>query len=172
MFVANLNGTVAVVSGISKPPLVSACFGEAIKDVWPDFFYSLKFRSWTAIDTSNALVQQLAGTWTIATATVADQVTFTADGRYGGVSAAQQYNLAGDGTVLTTTQGYFGDGAYTVRGNSMLMTPDSKSRQPTNALFRVEEETKDGRTWTPVLYLLRISTVDGSEYEVKYKKTR
>src|SRR6185312_11548683 len=60
VFVANLNGTVAVVSGISKPPLVSACFGEAIKDVWPDFFYSLKFRSWTAIDTSNALVQQLA----------------------------------------------------------------------------------------------------------------
>ena len=172
VFVANLNGTVAVVSGISKPPLVSACFGELLNDVWPDFFYNLKFRSWTPVDTSSALIQQLVGTWNVATATVADQFTFTADGRYGGASAAQQYNLAGNGTVLTTTQGYFGDGSYTVNGNAMVMTHDNQSRPPTNAFFRIEQETKDGRTWTPLLYLQRISTVDGKEYEVKYKKTR
>jgi hypothetical protein len=35
----------------------------------------------------------------------------------------------------------------------------------------VEEESKDnGRTWAPILYLLRTSTVDGKEYEVRYKK--
>jgi len=37
---------------------------------------------------------------------------------------------------------------------------------------RVLEESKDGgRTWTPILYIMRISTGDGKEYEVRYKKT-
>jgi hypothetical protein len=35
----------------------------------------------------------------------------------------------------------------------------------------VEEESKDkGSTWTPSLYLLRTSTVDGNEYELRYFK--
>jgi hypothetical protein len=46
VFVARLGGWLAPVSGISKDPLVSSCFGLMVKDAWPKFFYSLQFRSW------------------------------------------------------------------------------------------------------------------------------
>lgn len=169
---AKLNNMVAIVSTISKRPLVSTCLGELIKDAWPKFFYSLGFKSWVAPDQGSAMKQSLLGTWTLATSTVADQITFAANGRYGGASAAQNYNLLGNGTVLTTTQGFFGDGAYSVKGNTIQFKPDSQNRAPYSGLFRIEEESKDGgRTWTRALYLLRVSTVDGSEYEVRYHKT-
>jgi hypothetical protein len=64
VMVANLNGTVAVVSTLSKVPLVSACLGELASNAWPKFFYSLSFRSWVPTDQSAAMSQTLAGTWT------------------------------------------------------------------------------------------------------------
>lgn len=167
VFVAKLQGHEAVISGMGKEPLVSACFGEQLRNVWPEFFYNLNFKSWTATPDPGILAKSLIGTWTTATASVADQWTFAANGRYGGASAAQQYNGLANGTVLETTQAYFGDGAYTLNGNLMHLTPESKSKSPSNALVRVEEENG-----APILYVMRKSTVDGSIYEVRYKKQR
>jgi hypothetical protein len=40
-----------------------------------------------------------------------------------------------------------------------------------HGFFRVEQESKDeGRTWADVLYLMRTSSVDGAEYELRFKK--
>jgi hypothetical protein len=167
VFVAKLQGHIGVISGMGKEPLVSACFGEQLRNVWPEFFYNLNFRSWTATPDPAILGKSLVGTWTTATATVADQWAFTANGRYGGASAAQQYSGLANGEVLTTTQAYFGDGAYTLNGNLMHLAPDSKSKPPSNALVRVEEENG-----APILYVMRKSSVDGSIYEVRYKKQR
>jgi hypothetical protein len=169
---AKLNNSVAIVSTLSKVPLVSSCLGELIADAWPKYFYSLGFKSWVPQDQSDAMKRTLAGTWTSATSTAADQFTFSPNGRYGGASAAQNYNLLASGVVQTTTQAFFGDGAYSLQGNTIAFTPDDRGRPPSAGLLRIEHESKDGgRTWTPVLYLLRISTVDGKEYEVRYKKT-
>jgi hypothetical protein len=173
VMVANLNGTVAVVSTLSKVPLVSTCLGELASDAWPKFFYSLSFKSWVPTDQSASMSQTLAGTWTSATATASDQFTFGANGRYAGASGAQNYHLLSSGTVLTTTQAFFGDGAYSLKGNVVSMTPDERTRPPQSGLIRVEQESKDGgNTWTPILYLLRTSAIDGKEYEVRYQKTR
>jgi hypothetical protein len=104
---------------------------------------------------------------------VADQFTFSANGRYGGASASQNYDLMASGTVLTTTQGFFGDGAYTLNGNAITLTPDNHNKPTEQGWIRVEQETTDGgKTWTPYLYLLRTSSVDGKEYEVRYHKTK
>jgi len=169
---AKLNNTVAIVSTLSKVPLVSSCLGELISDAWPKFFYGLGFKSWVPVDQSAAMKRALAGTWTAATSTASDQFTFGPNGRYGGASGAQNYNLLANGTVQTTTQAFFGDGAYSLQGNRIAFTPDDRGRPPSTGLLRIEHESKDsGRTWTPVLYLLRISIVDGKEYEVRYKKT-
>ena len=171
---AKLNNAVAVVSTLSKDPLVSTCLGESIADAWPDFFYSLSFKSWVPpASQANSMKQALVGTWTLASSTAADQFTFDANGRYGGASAAQHYNLAGNDTVIATTQAFFGDGAYSLQGNIITFMPDDRNRPRNSGRFRIQQESTDGgRTWKPFLYLLRISSVDGKEYEVRYHKDR
>ncbi|HSY82974.1 MAG TPA: hypothetical protein VK807_14480 [Gemmatimonadaceae bacterium] len=167
VFVAKLQGRLGVISGMSKEPLVSACFGESLRNVWPEFFYNLNFKSWTATPDPALLAKPLVGVWTTATATVADQWVFTDNGRYGGASAVQNYSGLSNGTVLETTRAYFGDGAYTLNGNLMHLTPDNKGKNPQVALVRVEEENG-----APILYIMRKSSVDGAVYEVRYKKQR
>src|SRR5262249_35445828 len=161
--VARLGDREAAISGLSKDPLVSFCFGELARNVWPAFFYSLSFRGWNAAAPSATLNQRMAGTWTVASASVADQITFSPNGRYGGASARQQYNVVNNSEVVATTQGFFGDGAYVLQGNHITMKRDNGTAEP--GLIRVEEESHDeGRTWAPVLYLMRRSYVRGSEY--------
>lgn len=171
VFVAKLNNRLAVISGVSRDPLISTCMGELVSNFWPRFFYSLSFKGWTPTDQGAAMRNKIAGVWTVATATAADQFTFAANGRYAGAAAAQQYSRLSSTELLTTTQAYFGNGTYTLKGNTITLTPDKGNGPPETALFRVEEESKDdGRTWVENLYLLRRSIVDGKEYEVRYQK--
>ena len=91
----------------------------------------------------------MAGVWTAASATAASQFTFAANGRYAGAAASQQYSNISNTEVLTTTQGFFGDGAYTLRGNAITLIPDSQKNNPEPGFIRVEEESNDGgRTWS------------------------
>ena len=171
VFVAKLNDRLAVISGMSKDPLVSTCMGELAHNAWPEFFYSLSFRNYTQVDRTAVLQHLLAGTWSTATATVADQFTFNANGRYDSAAASQQYHQLNNSEVLETTQGFFGNGAYALKGNTMVMTPDDHSRHPDTALFRIEKESDDmGKTWVEKLYLMRRSSVDGSLYEIGLRK--
>lgn len=172
VLLARLDNRVAVISGLSKEPLISACMGELTgATVWPKFFYSLGFKSWRATDQTPAMRKRLAGAWTTATASAADQITFAGNGRYANAAAAQQYYRLSNSELLTTTQAYFGNGSYTLRGNAITFVQDDRKNQPENGFFRLEEETKDeGRSWKESLYVLRTSAVDGQEYEVKYSK--
>jgi hypothetical protein len=88
VFVAKLGVRMAVITGISKDPLVSNCFGLNLKDVWPKFFYSLRFRNWNNTD-DKATMQRLAGVWIAATATAGVRMAIAPNGRYAGASAAQ-----------------------------------------------------------------------------------
>jgi hypothetical protein len=170
VMVAKLNSNLAVISGLSKVPLVSSCFGELIADVWPRFFYSLHFKDWPVTDQASAIAAKITGTWTIATSTVADRYQFAANGRYASAAAVQNYNRSST-EVLETTQAFFGDGSYALKENAITLTPDPGHGPTVPGFVRVEEESKDnGRTWVPILYLLRTSTVDGKEYEVRYQK--
>ncbi len=169
IFVAKLNNRLAVISGVSRDPLISTCFGELQANAWPRFFYSLSFKGWTPTDQSVAMRKKMSGVWTAATASAADQFTFAANGRYGGASAEQHYNVAGN-DVVRTTNAFFGNGAYTLRGNAITLKDDRKS-SPDTGYVRVEDESKDdGRTWAEILYLLRVSAIDGKDYEVRYEK--
>jgi hypothetical protein len=171
VFVVKLQDRLAAISGVSQDPLISTCMGELAGNVWPRFFYSVSFRSWSPIDSSAVLRQQIAGTWTAATATAASQFVFDANGRYSDAAASQRSNRVNSSEVLQTTQAYFGNGAYALRGNTITLTPDTQRNRPETGFIRVEEEsTDDGRTWKPTLYLLRVSAVDGRDYEVRYSK--
>jgi len=115
--------------------------------------------------------RKLAGSWIAATATAGDKITFAGNGRYASAAAAQQYYRLSSNELLTTTQAYFGNGSYTLRGNGITLVQDDRKNQPEHGFFRVEEESKDeGRSWKEALYLFRTSTVDGQEYELKYSK--
>jgi hypothetical protein len=169
-FVARLGNQVAAISGISKDPLVSSCFGLQLTDVWPKFFYSLQFKNWQAPSQSEA-ANRLPGVWTAVTASAGDRFAFAPNGRFAGAAAAQRYVRLSSVDVLRITDAYFGDGAYRMNGNSILLTHDSNKSTPEAAWFRIEQESRDeGRTWTEKLYLLRKSEVDGSEFEVAYDK--
>ena len=72
---------------------------------------------------------------------------------------------------MRTTDAYFGDGSYSINSNNIVLTHDNDKGHPEYGFIRLEQESKDeGRTWTPKLYLLLKSVVDGSEYEVAYEK--
>ena len=173
VMIAKLDSAIGVVSGLSKDSLVSTCMGELAHNAWPRFFYGLSFRDWAPRDTTAAMRKALAGTWMSASATAGEQITFAGNGRFANAAARQQYSNLSSDELLVTTIGAFGNGSYTLRGNAMTMVEDARKNQPQNAYFRVEEESSDeGRTWAPVLYLLRVSSVDGQDYEVRLKKTK
>ena len=169
VMVAKLDNRIAVISGLSKDPLVSACMGENRGTTnWPKFFYSLSFKNWQAGDQTQTMRKLLAGEWIAATATAGDKITFAGNGRFANAAAAQQYHLTAN-ELITTTQAYFGNGNYTLRGNAITLTQDDN--RVDRGFFRVEQESKDdGRTWADVLYLMRTSSVDGAEYELRFKK--
>jgi len=169
VMVAKLDNRLAVISGLSKDPLVSACMGEnQATTVWPQFFYSLSFKSWRSQDQTQSMRKLLAGEWIAATATAGDLITFAGNGRFANAAAAQQYHLSTN-ELITTTQAYFGNGSYTLRGNSITLTQDDKKITP--GLFRIEQESKDdGRTWADVFYLMRTSSVNGELYELRFKR--
>jgi hypothetical protein len=170
VFVANLGNQVAAISGISKDPLVSSCFGLLLTDVWPKFFYSLQFKNWSSSNTS-ALLKNLPGVWMAATATAGDRIVFAPNGRFAGASASQKYYRVSSTEVMRTTDVFFGDGSYSLNGNNIVLTHDNDKSHPEYGFIRLEHESKDeGRTWAGKLYLLRKSVVDGSEYEVSYEK--
>jgi len=171
VFVAKLNDRLAIISGVSRDPLVSTCFGELASNAWPAFFYSLSFKNWTPTNQAPAMRRKIVGVWTTATASSADQFIFAGNGRYAGAAVARQYHGISDSEVLQTTQAFFGNGAYTLRDNAITLTPDDQSIHPETGFIRVEEESKDdGRSWVATLYLLRTSAVDGKVYEVRYQK--
>jgi hypothetical protein len=159
LMVAKVGNNLAPIIGVSKTFLVSNCFGELVRDVWPPFFYSLQFKNATAsAQNQTAIRQKLAGVWITATASVGLRYEFTADGRYAdAASAAQRF----------TTTTYFGNGSYSFDGNTLVMTDDNKRR--TAMQFRLEQESKDfGRSWTDTLCLLS----PGLSGEVCYNRDR
>jgi hypothetical protein len=165
---AKLGDQLAVVVGTSKEPLVSNCFGELVRDIWPQFFYSLQFKNAKPSgQEEGAIRQRLAGTWISATGSVGLRYEFHSDGRYLGAGAAQQYNRINSAEVLRTTQAYFGDGAYSFEGNTLVLTGDDKQRS--TKLFRLEQESKDGgKSWADKLCMLD----PGSTGEVCYQRTQ
>src|ERR1044071_208358 len=173
VFVAKLDSRLAVISGVSKDPLVRTCMGQLVHHFWPRFFYSLSFKNWSAPDQTAMMRKRVAGVWTSATGTAADQITIAGNGRFANAAARQQYDLISSNEALVTTTAAFGNGSYTLQGNAITMIQDDRQNQPTTGFIRMEEESKDeGRTWAPILYLLRVSTVDGQDYEVRYQRTR
>jgi hypothetical protein len=173
VFVAKLDSRLAVISGVSKDPLVSTCMGELAHNFWPRFFYSLNFKNWSAPDQTAMMRKRLAGVWTSATGTAADQITIAGNGRFANAAARQQYDLISSNEALVTTTAAFGNGSYKLNGNAITLIQDDRQNQPDRGFIRMEEESKDeGRTWAPILYLLRVSAVDGQDYEVRYQRTR
>lgn len=173
VFVASLGNRLAVISGVSKDPLVSSCFGLNLTDVWPKFFYSLQFRGWNSSLPAQQMMNKMAGVWMAATATAGDRWVFAPNGRYASASASHRYVATSTNEVLSITDAYFGDGSYTLNGSSILLTPDHDKTNPAKGWFRLEQESYDnGNTWTDKLYLLRTSTVDAREYEVCYTRQK
>jgi hypothetical protein len=157
VFAAQLNDRLALVLTTSKDPLVSMCFGELVRDEWPRFFHSLHFKNWKPIGQERKNVARLAGTWTTATATVADRYSFAPNGRYGTAAAATYRTRISPNEVLATTQAFFGNGSYVIKGNTIVFTADDKKNSPVTRWFRLEEVSKDvGQTWSERLCIFDV----------------
>jgi len=143
LLVAKAGNNLAAVVGTSKTFMVSNCFGELVRDVWPSFFYSLQFTN-TAAQDQAAMRERLAGVWITATASVALRYEFSADGRYADAAGVRR---------RTSTTAFFGNGSYSFDGNTLVMPDDDKRR--TTAQFRIAQESKDfGARWSDTLCLL------------------
>ncbi|HEV9035834.1 MAG TPA: hypothetical protein VGQ51_04415 [Puia sp.] len=173
VFVAGLGNRVAVISGISKDPLVSSCFGLNLSDVWPKFFYSLRFKGWNSSLSPQQMMKRIAGSWIAVTATAGDKWVFAANGRFASASAAQRYYSISSNEAISVTDAYFGDGSWSLDGQAIVLTKDNDKARPSKGWIRLEQESYDnGNNWAEHLYLLRTSTVDGKEYEMNYHRDK
>ena len=171
VFLAKLGNQLATISGLSKDPLVSSCFGLMLTDVWPKFFYSLQFRNWHPTGDGQPLKKRIPGVWMSVTATSGDRYVFAPNGRYNGASGSQSYTRISSAEVMQITDVHFGNGSYAIKGNTIIFTNDNDKANPKTGWLRLEQESKDdGRTWIDKLYILQKSTIDGSEYEVNYQR--
>jgi hypothetical protein len=155
VLVAKLGNQLGLVVGTSKPPLTSQCFGELVRDEWPRFFYGLRSRGGSQPVGDQAMASKLVGTWTTATASVSDQYTFATGGRYSSAAGAQYRTRVSSTEVLQTTQAFFGDGTFAIRGNAITFTADKGKGQSSAGFYRLESESKDGRSWNERLCILR-----------------
>jgi len=128
LFVAGVGDRIATVFTTSKPPLVSQCFGEAFPSEWPGFFNSIRFKGVKPATSDAEMRTKLAGSWTATTG-----------------SAIGNSQRASPTEVVYTTTGFRGDGAWAVKGQSLTLSPDGRAAEP--RVFRLEQESKDGRTW-------------------------
>jgi hypothetical protein len=153
VFVARLGPEIAVVVGISKRPLVSRCFGELQGDEWPAFFHSIRFKGWKEKVSDEAMTRRLLGRWTSSgSSRVLIQYTFGPGGRYANGNAVGHTSRVSPTEIQTTIHGFRGDGAWAVRGNTLTLTEDKGSPEP--GLFRLEEESTEGRVWKERLCVL------------------
>ena len=160
LLTAKVGDRIAMVYGISKDFIVSNCFGELVRDVWPGFFHSLTFQGAQSGQQQNLIRQRLAGAWITATGTVGNRYEFHSDGRYAGSAASRQYSHD-----ATTTTAFFGDGSYSFDGNQLVLTGDNGSKSTFS--FRLEAASRDsGATWADQLCLL----TPGMSGEVCYRK--
>ena len=166
LLAAKVGGQLAVIVGTSKDFMVSQCFGLLQSDVWPKFFYSLDFKNVGLARLEAAtLRQRLAGTWIMATGRMGLRYEFRTDGRYADAAATQYTTAISGNRALQTTQAFFGNGSYSLDGNTMVMTRDDHQRS--TFFFRIEQASDDsGRTWVDELCLL----TPGSSGEVCYRK--
>lgn len=154
LMAVQLGNHVAVITSTGKDPLVSMCFGDIVHDAWPQFFFSIHFKSWTPAPQDAAMPRRIAGTWTTATANVADRYTFAPNNRFASAAAAMTRTRISQTEILQTTNAYFGDGAYAIHGSSITLTSDGDRANPKQGWIRVEQDSKDGATWTDRLCLL------------------
>ena len=154
LMAVQLGNQIAVITSTGKDPLVSMCFGEMVHDEWPQFFFSIRFKSWTPAPQEGELPRRIAGTWTTATASVADRYSFAPNGRYASAAAAMTRTRISQSEILQMTNAYFGDGAYAIRGNTIALTADGHRGNPKHGWIRLEQDSKDGATWTDRLCLL------------------
>ena len=154
LMAVQLGNQVAIITSTGKDPLVSMCFGDIVHDAWPQFFFSIHFKNWTPASQDAAMPRRIAGTWTTATANVADRYTFAPNNRFASAAAAMTRTRISQTEILQTTNAYFGDGAYTIRGSTITLTSDGDRASPKQGWIRVEQDSKDGATWSDRLCLL------------------
>jgi len=158
---AKVGDEIATIVGMSKDFMVSQCFGELRANVWPAFFYGLQFKEAQASGKQRTAIQQrLAGTWTTATATVGLGYTFQANGRYA-TTGVTRYHYPN----TNTTQAFFGDGAYSFEGSTIILTGDDHRRS--TQFFRLQQVSNDsGQRWEDELCLMEL----GGSGEVCYRR--
>ena len=138
VFVALIRDQIRVMVGTSADPLVSMCFGTAVRNVWAEIFHSIHFTSWTPATQAATQRRQLVGTWGSRTLVY----SFADDGKYALAGQHGEY-----GVSLSET------GTFQIDRNTLLTTSD-KGRQ-IRSLFRLVQESDDlGRTWTDQLCML------------------
>jgi len=171
VMMARLGNREAMISWLSKAQLYSSCvqFYTGLPKVWPRFFSTLGFRNWT-VPAGSGFARAIVGSWESFGSSTGGgavlQYAFTPAGRYAFFGVGQRYMALSRFEAAVWTSTTFGDGSYSVRGNELTLTPDRG--QPETYVIRLEQESKDGRTWTEKLYMMKpqlVRYLDGSRVE-------
>lgn len=162
LFLALAGDQLATVFTVSKQPLVSQCFGEAFPSEWPAFFHSLRFKGWPPRVADAEMARRLAGRWTTTSAHAIDNLTLATNGRYANGAALGNATRISPTLVLWTMNTFQGNGAWSVKGANLLLKPDHGAAE--GGIFRLEQESKDGRAWSERLCVL------GSTGDICYRR--
>ena len=103
------------------------------------------------------MAARLLGKWTSYGGRASIPYTFAKGGRYANGSAIGYTSRVSPNMIETTTYGFAGDGAWSIRGNTITLTEDKARGTPEVGLFRLEQESDDGRAWKERLCILNKS---------------
>ncbi len=150
-----------------------ACFCNHQYEYWKRFFNSFNVK--------NAIVpkileedisKRIIGDWMAMGGSALTEYIFAANGNYqfiGAYATTTKTTSGGYEYLNIKTSGFKGDGAYSIKGNQLIITKHG-SKDKEQYQFRFEKSNPGGAGWRDRLYMLK-NDVAGT-YEVCYEKQK
>lgn len=169
--VIGFNKQVVIVSARHNRLLSCYCFHHY--ENWGRFFNSFKITNQTAPKyTEEAVSKRIIGSWLAMGSGALTEYIFAANGNYqfiGAYSSASKTTRGSDDYLEIKTSSWKGDGSYTIR-NDQLLFKRYNDKNAEQVRFRFDKVNHGGTGWKDRLYMLKVSSGDGKEYEVCYEK--
>jgi hypothetical protein len=125
--------------------------------------------------TEEASSKRIIGVWKLnAQGAVSGEYVFAANGNYQLVGAIGTSSTSTDYRyeyLHLTSYAFQGDGSYSINGNQLKLKRRG-DKEPELQSIRFEKVNHGGTGWKERVYMLKVSTVDGKEYEVCYEKEK
>lgn len=140
---------------------------------WTRFLNSFTAKNFTPAPSPVNPSASIIGSWLQMGGRALNNYIFAANGRYQYIGAFGTYTRVDPKTIELKTTSFGGDGAYTIKSNTVTMIHDSRKNQPEVVKVRFEKSNTGSAGWVDRLYIYRENPPDGGKpYEVGFDRSK